>query len=100
MSLENARVSDKTYADKRMEDIQPKELIIRDLGYYSIDSYKKIEDQKAFYISRLKAQIAIYDKTDKGYLQLNWPAIIALIKKAKKNVLTRLCILAQRTKSR
>ena len=84
MSLENARVSDKTYADKRMEDIQPKELIIRDLGYYSIDSYKKIEQQKAFYVSRLKAQIAIYDKTDKGYQLLSWSEIIALIKKSKE----------------
>jgi hypothetical protein len=83
MSLGNATESDKTFADKRMEDIQPKELIIRDLGYYSIDSYKKIEQQKAFYVSRLKAQISIYDKTDKGYHQLNWSEIILLIKKSK-----------------
>lgn len=84
MSLENARVSDKTYADNRMENIEPGELIIRDLGYYSIDSYNKIEQQQAFYVSRLKAQISIYDKTDNGYKQLNWAAIITLIKKSKE----------------
>lgn len=84
MSLENARVSDKAYSDKRMEDIKPGELIIRDLGYFGIDSYGKIEQQKAYYISRLKAQVAIYEKTDEGYQQLSWSEIIALIKKSKE----------------
>lgn len=84
MSLENARGSDKTYADNRMDNIEPGELIIRDLGYYSIDSYNKIEQQQAFYVSRLKAQISIYDKTDSGYQQLSWAAIITLIKRSKE----------------
>jgi len=35
MAVENARTSDKTYADKRMDNINPGELIIRDLGYYT-----------------------------------------------------------------
>lgn len=84
MTLENARVSDKTYADQRMDNIKAGELIIRDLGYYSVDSYEKIEKQEAFYISRLKSQVAIYEKTKKGYQPLSWPKIIKLIKKCKE----------------
>ncbi|HKZ66482.1 MAG TPA: IS4 family transposase, partial [Chitinophagaceae bacterium] len=84
MTLENARISDKTYADQRMNDIKPGELIIRDLGYYSVDSYEQIEKQEAFYISRLKSQVTIYEKTKEGYQPLSWPKIIKLIKNCKE----------------
>jgi Transposase DDE domain len=83
MSVENAKVSDKTYADKRMENIKKNELIIRDLGYYSIDSYQKIEKQEAFYISRLKSQISIFEQNKKGiYKELTLSEIIKRIKQS------------------
>jgi len=83
MAVENARTSDKTYADKRMDNINPGELIIRDLGYYSVDSYKKIEDQEAFYVSRLKPQVSIYKKVGSSYEPLTLASIITQIKKSK-----------------
>lgn len=83
MSVGNAKTSDKTFADKRMENIKAGELIIRDLGYYSIDSYQKIEKQEAFYISRLKSQISIYEQNENGiYKELSLSAIIERIKKS------------------
>jgi hypothetical protein len=83
MAIENAKVSDKTYADKRMDNIKAGELIIRDLGYYSIDSYEKIEKQGAFYISRLKSQISIYEKDENGeYKELSLQTLIERIKKS------------------
>lgn len=83
MSVGNAKASDKTFADKRMDDIKAGELIIRDLGYYSIDSYQKIENQGAFYISRLKSQISIYEKNKDGdYTELSLQTLIDRIKKS------------------
>lgn len=83
MSLSNARASDKTYADQQMNTINAGELIVRDLGYYSIESYSKIESQNAFYISRLKPGINISIKNSKGYKTISWTDIIKLIKQRK-----------------
>jgi Transposase DDE domain len=83
LTLGNAKQSDKTYADERMDNINEGELIIRDLGYYSIDSYKKIENQNAFYISRLKSQVKIYEKQDDQYTELDLKNLIKRIKKSR-----------------
>lgn len=85
LTLGNAKQSDKTYADEWMENINEGELIIRDLGYYSIGSYKKIEDRKAFYISRLKSIIKIYEKCDGQYVELDLKTLIKRIKKSKQS---------------
>ena len=85
LTLGNANQSDKTYADERMDNIKEGELIIRDLGYYSIASYKKIEDRNAFYISRLKSQIKIYEKKQGEYVELELTSLIKQIKKSKKS---------------
>ena len=84
-SIGSARESDKTVADQRMQQIQKGDLILRDLGYYSTDSYLKIEERKAFYISRLKAQVGIYQKTAEGFKVLDWSSILQKIKKGKKD---------------
>lgn len=76
LSLGCARESDKTVADQRMNYIEPGELILRDLGYYSTDSYLKIEQRNAFYISRLKAQVSVYKKNAGGYEVLSWSDIL------------------------
>ncbi len=64
LSFGNAKQSDKTYADECMQNINEGDLIIRDLGYYSIGSYKQIEDKKAYFKGRLKSLIKIYEKLD------------------------------------
>lgn len=85
LTLGNAKQSDKTFADERMDNIKAGELIIRDLGYYSVDSYKKIEDNNAFYISRLRSQIKIYEKKDDQYTELDLKTLIKRIRKSSKS---------------
>lgn len=85
LTIGSARESDKTVADQRMNTIKKGELILRDLGYYSIDSYGKIEGQQAFYISRLKAQVGIYQKTSEGFEKLSWSNILKAIKQSKQS---------------
>lgn len=87
LSLGNAKQSDKAYADEWMGNINEGELIIRDLGYYSIGSYQKIEDRKAHYISRLKSIIKIYEKQEDGFVELDLETIIKRIKKSKQSCL-------------
>lgn len=52
--------SDSRFATETKNTIEKNDLIIRDLGYFSIDSFKNIEENEAFYISRLKPNIATY----------------------------------------
>lgn len=85
MALSNARKSDKTYADEQMHTINAGELIIRDLGYYSVESYNKIEAQNAFYVSRLKPGINISIKHNNDFKTISWSDIIKLIKQSKIN---------------
>jgi hypothetical protein len=85
LTLGNAKQSDKTFADERMDNIKAGELIIRDLGYYSVDSYKKIEDNNAYYISRLKSQIKIYEKHGEQYAELDLNTLIKRIRKSSKS---------------
>jgi len=41
--------------------LKPKDLIIRDLGYFLLDAFKKIDKHGAFYISKLKSQLKVSD---------------------------------------
>lgn len=49
-------------AQDTLVNIQPNDLIIRDLGYISINVLKQIENKKAWYISRLNNNTEVYDE--------------------------------------
>lgn len=51
--------------------IHPKELIIRDLGYTSVEILMKIDQVGAFYISRLNNKLNVYEKIDKNYKEID-----------------------------
>jgi IS4 transposase len=40
------------------------DLVIRDLGYFVLQRIKEIEDKKAFYVSRFKSNIDVYESID------------------------------------
>lgn len=61
-SMRGARLSDQSYAHPLLEEnVRPKDLIIRDLGYYKTESFKMIEERGGYYISRLHPTTKIYD---------------------------------------
>jgi len=53
-------INDFTDAKLKEDDIRKGDLLLRDLGYISVDSIKNCNDKEAFHISRLKAQTGIY----------------------------------------
>ena len=65
---------DSTDAHRKRKSIQPKDLIIRDLGYYHNDVIRYIAVNRAYYISRLYANCNVYrqlrgsEKMDFGQL--------------------------------
>lgn len=61
------RENDKTFGSTSLKTIQPKDLYIRELGYFDLH---EIHDKGAYYVSRLKLNSRIYRKNDEpGYFQ-------------------------------
>lgn len=58
------RENDKTFGSTNLQTIQPKDLCIRDLGYFDLHDLQKIHDKDAYYVSRLKLNSRIYRKND------------------------------------
>jgi len=56
--------SDNTFGSKIKDTFKPKDLSLRDLGYFSFKDFNDIESKGAFYISRLKPNIAVYLKNE------------------------------------
>jgi len=52
--------TDQTGSKDILELVQPKDLVIRDLGYFVLDVFKKLVEKGAFFLSRLKSKVAVY----------------------------------------
>lgn len=61
VALNTYSQNDPTYADKILEKLVPNDLIIRDLGYFITSVFQEIIEKKAFFISRLKLGVTIFD---------------------------------------
>jgi len=49
--------NDKTYGTICLQTVQPKDLCIRDLGYFDLKDLDKVDEKGAYYISRLKLRL-------------------------------------------
>ncbi|WP_257152539.1 transposase [Bacillus sp. AFS059628] len=58
--------SDCRYGQERTQTLEPGELSLRDLGYFSIYDLEKIADRKAFYVSRIRWNTQVYQKEKGG----------------------------------
>lgn len=69
ISLGDGSRHDNNYEFGEGEQIQTEGLYLRDLGYYGIDYFKKIDQAGAYYLSRAKTNATFYEKDDKGGYQ-------------------------------
>ncbi len=66
--------NDNTFGSKIRETIKAGDLILRDLGYFSFEDFLDVEKREAFYISRLKPNIAVYiENTEIEYYKNGTP---------------------------
>lgn len=73
--------SDSKFALSDLKYLKKGELLIRDLGYFMIDSLKKVSDIGAYYLSRLKKDVKIFlSESDDKAIDLN-----NFLKKETKN---------------
>jgi len=60
LNITEAVRNDQTDAIETSENVCENDLTIRDLGYFSTSIFRKISEQKAFYLSRLNTSINVY----------------------------------------
>ena len=105
LHVTDALYQDTTDARDTADQIEEGSLLLRDLGYFSTDVLEKIEQAKAYYISRLKPKIKVYQLKEGNYKDLDFKEIHLQMKRcgmlyqeldvyigAKKKVPVRLLI--------
>lgn len=70
LSYGSARDSDAVEGMKNINQIPPKALLIRDLGYFSPKAFEEIRKRDAYFISRCKTQWSMYEKRDEQLVPL------------------------------
>nr|WP_277137816.1 IS4 family transposase [Aneurinibacillus aneurinilyticus] len=60
LDIRNGKEHDTTYAATLLHTVQPGDLLLRDLGYFSLDGLKSIHEQGGYYISMVKHNVKIY----------------------------------------
>ncbi|HDR7320997.1 TPA: IS4 family transposase [Bacillus toyonensis] len=54
--------NDKTFGTECLDTLQPGDLCIRDLGYFSLEDFDQMDQRGVYYISRLKLNHTVYTK--------------------------------------
>lgn len=62
LAITDAKASDSKDAKSKIDDVNQGELILRDLGYFSLDIVNQIIQRKAFIISRLNTSTSVFDQ--------------------------------------
>lgn len=79
-------VADQTNATNTIDDINPGDLIIRDLGYVNHESTDGIDKRNAWYLNRLRSGDNVYKmKEDGSFEQVDFKKLYNYLKKNKIN---------------
>jgi hypothetical protein len=60
----SGNVPDQSLAGRIIPILEKDDLVIRDLGYYALDRLKEVEKKGAYNISRLKADVVVYESKE------------------------------------
>lgn len=57
-------IPDQALAGRIIQVLEKDDLVVRDLGYYALQKIKEIEQRGAYYVSRLKTDVNVYESKD------------------------------------
>jgi len=66
--IHEGKLPDNSSANSFVDEIQSGDLAIRDLGYFIIKVFDDIDEKDAYYLSRLKTNVNVYQMDDNGNL--------------------------------
>jgi hypothetical protein len=67
LQVTDALKQDNSNARQTADQVEPGSLLLRDLGYFSLDAFMQIHQRKAYYISRLQPNIKLYELKNTAY---------------------------------
>lgn len=68
----SANIPDCRDAQLTMDNIQPGDLILRDLGYSGLNIFESIIEKDAYFVSKLNTQIAVFELENNVYIPLDF----------------------------
>lgn len=83
LNITPANRTDSKDARDTQDNIKPNDLVIRDLGYYSIDVISKFIGVGAFIISKLNTNTFVYEKENNKYKLIEFGKLYSWMKKYK-----------------
>ena len=75
IDIDSASVNDRSYAVNN-DWIEKDDLVIRDLGYFSMDGFKQIQEKDSFFLSRAYPRTALFEKHSGKLIRLDLDALI------------------------
>lgn len=66
LEVQEGKESDNSYCGAIQGDIQPGDLCLRDLGYFSRDNLLQVRQKDGYFLSRIKNSTNLYRKNDQG----------------------------------
>lgn len=72
LSIKPGKFSDKKYAMQTIDFVQSGDLTIRDLGYFILEYFKRIQEKGAFFVSRLNPKVQVFEKKDNKLQKLDF----------------------------
>jgi len=70
IDLLNYRNNDQSYSGEILSVLKPDDLVLRDLGYWSLKVFRQIADKRAYFLSRLQFQTQVFDPESKKQIKL------------------------------
>jgi hypothetical protein len=61
LQVTDALKQDNSNARQTVDQVEAGSLLLRDLGYFSLDAFMQIHERQAYYISRLQPNIKLYE---------------------------------------
>jgi len=87
LTIGSALDSDAKEGMKKIDDIPPKTLLLRDLGYFGPQAFKELSQRELYFISRAKSQWNFYIKQEGKLVPLSTAEIIEKLKGQKEKYL-------------
>jgi hypothetical protein len=75
LELAKATRNDQQDSKETLDSICPNDLLIRDLGYSTINYMKGVSERCAYFINRLPTGVKIYKKTNNEYKEIKWGGV-------------------------
>jgi len=77
--VQSSKESDTSISDMIVNRTQPGDLILQDLGYFDVSIFEAIRLKEAYYLSRLKRDVRIYERHDNANNTFRSQSLLSLV---------------------